>query len=350
MSLYDSFVKPVAFQFDAEWVHEKAMAMIGRGLFRARPFADPRLEQNLFGVKFSNPIGLAAGFDKNAVALNQWQKLGFGAVECGTVTNLAQPGNERPRLFRLPAEEGLINRMGFNNDGAAEVALRIAKSGPGIPLGINLGKSKITPVERAAEDYRESYRALHTFGQYFVVNVSSPNTPGLRELQDKAALTEILRAIQEVDSDRPLFVKVAPDLERSALDELLTVAIDSKLTGIIATNTTIDRSMLTKDPGQAGGLSGRPVRARSNEMLAYLARNAPQDMVLIGVGGIFTAEDLYQKIRLGAHLCQVYTGWVYGGPQMIPTVLEGLVCLMERDGVKNLSELRCTGLKYDQEI
>jgi dihydroorotate dehydrogenase len=212
-------------------------------------------------------------------------------------------------------------------------------------LGINLGKSKITPLEEAARDYQESFRLLHKLGGYFVVNVSSPNTPGLRTLQDKSALTEILAALREVDATRPMFVKVAPDLELAALDEVLEVAVEANLTGLIATNTTIARDMLRVDPNQIGGLSGQPVREKSNATLRHLAGHAPKEMILIGVGGIMSGADLYEKIRLGAHLCQVYTGWIYGGPGMIPQTLREFVSLMERDGVKSLGELRGSALR-----
>lgn len=344
VSLYRSLLRPMAFRMDPETVHERAMGLLSRGLIHARSFSDSRLEQDLFSVHFPNPLGLAAGFDKNAVALDHWHKLGFGYVECGTITYHAQPGNPKPRMFRLPEEKGLINRLGFNNDGASALADRIAKAHPQIPVGINLGKSKITELADAAKDYQESFRLLHTYGAYFVVNVSSPNTPGLRSLQERSALTDILQALREIDKTRPLFVKVAPDLELAALDELLEVAVEAKLTGLIATNTTIARDMLALDPGQTGGLSGLPLKAKANQVLAHLARQAPKEMVLIGVGGIMTAEDLYEKIRLGAHLCQLYTGWIYGGPGLIPDLLEGLIGLMERDGIRSLSELRASGL------
>ena len=320
------------------------MKLLEHGFVRARPFADPRLSQSLFGVGFPNPIGLAAGFDKNGLALNHWHRLGFGHVECGTITFHAQPGNPRPRMFRLPAENGLINRLGFNNEGAQAISERLGSARSQLPVGINLGKSKITELADAATDYQESFRLLHRLGQYFVVNVSSPNTPGLRSLQEKGALTEILAALREVDATRPLFVKVSPDLEFSALDELLEVAVSANLTGLIATNTTISRAMLTHDPEEAGGLSGSPLFAKSNMVLSHLARQAPEEMVLIGVGGIFSADDLYEKIRLGAHLCQLYTGWIYGGPQLVPRLLAGLVTRMDREGIKTLDELRGSGL------
>lgn len=344
MSLYDSVVRPLAFKVDPETVHEMAMRALQKGVFKARAVADPRLVQTYFGVTYPNPIGLAAGFDKNAVALDYWHQLGFGYVECGTITHKPQPGNDRPRLFRLPESQALINRMGFNNEGARVAAGRLASSRPQLPVGVNLGKSKVTPLEDAAKDYQESFRLLRPFGQYFVVNVSSPNTPGLRTLQEKGPLREIFAAIREVDAEKPLFVKVAPDLEWSALDDVIEVAAEAGLTGMIATNTTIARDMLPKDPNEGGGLSGKPVREKSNQVLAHIARHAPKSMILMGVGGIFTGDDVYEKIRLGAHLTQLYTGWIYGGPQMIPTCLERLVALLDRDGVKSLDELRGTGL------
>lgn len=344
MSLYDSILRPLAFNFEPEWVHEKALAAIEKGVFRARPFENSRLHQSHFGVNFANPLGLAAGFDKNGVALDQWGNLGFGYVEMGTVTFHPQPGNERPRMFRLPEDEGLINRLGFNNHGAQKAAIRIGGANPTVPVGINLGKSKITPIEDAARDYQESYRLLHRLGDYFVVNVSSPNTPGLRTLQDKAPLLEIFSALREVDATRPMFVKVAPDLEWSALDDVLSVASEAKLTGIVATNTTTSRDGLTRDPGQEGGLSGRPLREKSNAVLKYIATHSDKELILIGVGGILNADDLLTKIKLGAHLCQVYTGWIYAGPHMLPDIMSDLIGLMDRDGVNLLSEYRGVGL------
>ncbi len=344
MSLYEKVIRPLAFNVDPERAHELAMSMLQRGVFKARSFQDPRLEQTLFGVKFPNPVGLAAGFDKNALALTYWHQLGFGFVECGTVTYHAQPGNPKPRMFRLPADMGLINRLGFNNEGARTVATRLASSKSQVPVGVNLGKSKIAELADAPKDYQESFRLLHSFGDYFVVNVSSPNTPGLRTLQEKGPLLEILAALREIDAERPLFVKVAPDLEPTALDDVIEVAHTAKLTGLIATNTTIAREGLTIDPGEAGGLSGLPLYNRSNGTLAHVARQCDPSMILIGVGGIMNGQHVYDKIRLGAHLCQLYTGWIYGGPHMIPDILEQLVVLMQRDGVKSLDELRRTGL------
>jgi dihydroorotate dehydrogenase len=318
--------------------------MLAKGLISGPTVIDPRLRQTLFGIDFPNPLGLAAGFDKNGIAIAQWPKLGFGFVEVGTVTFHAQPGNEKPRMFRVPADQGLINRLGFNNRGAAALADRLAHTTSKVPLGINLGKSKITELDQAAGDYRSSYELLHGFGDYFVVNVSSPNTPGLRQLQDKAALAEIVQAIRSVDPTRPLFIKIAPDLEWPAIDEVIQLAIDERLTGIIATNTTIARDMLSHDPQQTGGLSGRPVTEKSNAVLAHVSRNAPKEMILIGVGGIMNGDDLVTKISLGAHLCQVYTGWIYGGPTFAYEVLSKLVDTMQERGMRSLDELRGSNL------
>ena len=340
MGLYERVIRPLAFRGDPESVHDAAMRAIRLGLLRTERFADPRLECERFGVRFPNPVGLAAGFDKNGVALDQWSRFGFGFVEAGTVTFHAQPGNPKPRMFRVPDSQGLINRMGFNNAGAAALAARLTPL-PN-PLGINLGKSKISEIKDAPEDYAASFRLLHTMGDYFVVNVSSPNTPGLRSLQDAGALREILAAMREVDATRPLFVKVAPDLGFQALDELVEVAVAAKLTGLVATNTTISREMLSKDPGETGGLSGKPVREMADATLAHLYRSCPREMVLIGVGGILDGDDAYRKILLGAHLVQLYTGWIYGGPALVPRINRRIVELLVRDGFGTLDEARGT--------
>lgn len=349
VDLYASLLRPLAFKMDPERAHNLAMKLIQQGLIPGRSTPLEKDPVELFGVLFPNRIGLAAGLDKNAIALNQWHKFGFGYVEIGTITWHPQTGNEKPRMFRLPSDKALINRMGFNNHGAIAVAERLSRSSSLIPVGINLGKSKITPLEEAHEDYKKSYEVLQGFGDYFVVNVSSPNTPGLRSLQDGDSLRRIFLTLREVNDKRPLFVKVAPDLEDEAIDDVLRVAVEANLTGIIATNTTIRRDML---PGlaeptgrhisnsllgggltgtnginrnitahQQGGLSGAPLLARSNEVLARLKSDAPEGLVLIGVGGIFTAEDYQSKRQLGADLVQLYTGWIYGGPGLVPRLL-----------------------------
>ncbi len=333
-------LRPLMFQIDAEEAHNMGMAAIQSGFVRVPRFSHPSLEQTLFGVKFENPVGLAAGFDKSAVAVDQWEDLGFGFVEVGTVTYHAQPGNPKPRLFRIPEEQAVINRFGFNNEGAARIADRLKLASPRIPLGINLGKSKVTPVEDAAGDYAGSYGLLHGMGDYFVVNVSSPNTPGLRGLQEKGPLMDIFNGLKAVDPARPMFVKVAPDLSTTELHDVLDVVHEQKLTGIIATNTTIRRDMLRHDPHQAGGLSGKPVRSLSDQMLEEIARSSNPEMIIIGVGGVFSGEDVVRKIELGAHLVQVYTGWIYGGPMMVPDSLRCLAKEIEKRGMRSVAELR----------
>jgi dihydroorotate dehydrogenase len=345
VDFYKTVLRPLLFQMDPETVHEYGLKMARKGLIKEHRNIDyTALEQEFFGAKFKNPLGLAAGFDKNAVAVGQWESAGFGFVEVGTVTFHAQEGNPKPRLFRLPDDQALINRLGFNNTGAAQMVENLAAARCNIPYGINVGKSYITPVENAADDYKMTFETLRGFGNYFTVNVSSPNTPGLRSLQEKDKLTEVLTAVREVAPVVPLFVKIAPDLELTAVDEVIEVAFDMRLTGIIATNTTISRVGLNTPTQEAGGLSGRPLRALSDGILAHLAKALDERMVLIGVGGIFTGEDLFRKISLGAHLCQVYTGWVYGGPNMVVDTLADLVGLMEQRGFKDLKALRGSGL------
>jgi dihydroorotate dehydrogenase len=308
---------------EPERAHHMAMSLLTSGLAPKTPLP-PGNEVEVFGVTFPSPVGLAAGFDKDGVALNHWKDLGFGFIEVGTVTQHAQPGNSKPRLFRLPEEKALINRMGFNNAGADALAKRLEKAAPGIPLGINIGKSKVTELEDAPEDYAYSYKLLKDWGDYFVVNVSSPNTPGLRELQDKDALTRILWRLKEIDSQKPLFVKISPDMTEGQLDDVVETSIDFGLTGIVATNTTIQRDMLPSDPNQTGGLSGAPVKSLSDQTLEYLANKADGNLTLIGVGGIMSAADAQHKLDLGASLVQLYSGFVYGGPGFAAEVTAGL--------------------------
>lgn len=291
--------------------------------------ADPRLAKTVFGVRFPSPVGLAAGFDKNAIALAAWEALGFGFAEIGTVTARSQPGNPKPRLFRLPELEGIINRLGFNNEGAEVVADRLCalrQSGgwPRIPVGVNLGKSKVTPLEKAPDDYIESFQRLKPFGDYFVLNVSSPNTPGLRKLQDKASLEELLSAVQAVNTTRlPLLLKIAPDLEWGAIEEILALVEAHDLAGLIATNTTIDHSRVPMEKRQQGGLSGQPLKMRALEVLRFItARTA---LPVIGVGGIAGADDAKARFDAGAALVQIYTGLIYEGPGMVRSILQSLV-------------------------
>lgn len=312
-AIYES-IRPLLFRCDAEKVHHLAMSAIAKGFMRGTPYNNPSLEKSFFGVTFPNPVGLAAGFDKDGLALNQWKSFGFGFIEVGTVTRHPQAGNPKPRLFRLPEHKAVINRMGFNNAGADALLARLQTAQPGIPLGINIGKSKITPLEEAHEDYAYSFRLLREHGDYFAVNVSSPNTEGLRSLQDKDSLTKIISEIKAIDDQKPLFVKIAPDLTESALDEILQVVSDLKLTGLIATNTTISRDMLPKDPQIPGGLSGAPVKEKSLAVLKFLKSNAPPTLHLIGVGGILNPLDALERLESGADLIQIYSGWIYNRP------------------------------------
>lgn len=324
MSLYSTILRPLLFRLDAEQAHHLALAMLGslpptliRFLLSARPPPAPR---DVFALRFPNPVGLAAGMDKNATALCGWEALGFGFVEIGTVTAHAQPGNPVPRLFRYPAHQALINRMGFNNDGADAIAERLRRlkdSGrwPIIPVGVNLGKSKITELADAPQDYVTSFRKLLPFGDYFVVNVSSPNTPGLRGLQDRAALTGIVRTLKDADATKPLLVKIAPDLEEPGLREIAELANGEGVAGLIATNTTLDHSPIPAPQDQTGGLSGAPLRNRSTAVLQTLRRHT--DLPLIGSGGVIDASAAKEKFDAGASLVQIYTGFVYHGPRLI---------------------------------
>jgi dihydroorotate dehydrogenase len=309
----------------------------------------PELPVELFGLKFPNPVGLAAGMDKHGAAVPAWAAMGFGFTELGAATWHAQPGNPLPRVFRAITEEAIVNRMGFNNPGAAAIAEKIVewrKLGrwPDHPVGINLGKSKITPLEKAAEDYANSFRLLQSHLDFFVVNVSSPNTPNLRQLQDKSALDEIFAALQEVSgSQKPILVKVAPDLSFEALDEILELVGPRQIAGIVATNTTISRPSssnptVQKIYAEAGGLSGKPVRARSTEVVRHLYRQTKGKLPIIGVGGIFNAADAWEKIAAGASLIQIYTGLVYEGPGITRQIVSGLKARLKASGISKLSE------------
>jgi len=331
-SLYDHLLRPLFFRFDAESVHHFAIGALAQlSRFPIHPAHDPKLARTVFGLDFPNPVGLAAGFDKNGVVLPAWQALGFGFVEAGTITALAQPGNPKPRIFRYPEAQALINRMGFNNDGAEVVAARLeALQGmgrwPTIPIGINLGKSKVTPLEEATSDYLRSFERLFTLGDYFVLNVSSPNTPGLRTLQGKAELDELLGAVQKANRARPqskpLLLKIAPDLEESQIEEILELVTTHQLAGLIATNTTLDHSAVAGSGDETGGLSGRPLRQRSTEIVRFIT--ARTSLPVIAVGGIFTADDALEKLDAGAALVQLYTGFVYRGPALIREICAAL--------------------------
>ncbi|MGK7886883.1 MAG: quinone-dependent dihydroorotate dehydrogenase [Crocosphaera sp.] len=315
-------------------------------------FEDDRLQQNLWGLTFKNPVGLAAGCDKDGLGAGIWDHLGFGFAEIGAVTLHAQPGNPKPRLFRLPQDKGALNRLGANNQGAETITQTLAQTWQRqprqIPIGINLCKSKITPLDQAATDYVGSFRYLVDYADYFVVNVSSPNTPGLRSLQAGEQLNVILHELQGVNQQKkPLFVKISPDLNWDAIKLIIDLAKTYELAGIIATNTTIKRDglktkMLTKTGNpieeEAGGISGQPVRKRSTEVIKFIYEETQGSLPIIGVGGIFTAEDAWEKITAGASLLQLYTGWIYGGPWCIPDIAQGLIKQLEKYKLSHISQ------------
>ncbi len=332
-SLYKEIVRPFLFLADPEAVHHVAMAALNAAGPLLAQFAakhDPRLARTVFGVTFPNPVGLAAGFDKNAVALPAWAALGFGFAEVGTITARGQPGNPKPRIFRVPECSAIINRLGFNNDGCDAVASRLQRlreSGrwPRIPVGINLGKSKVAPLQEATADYLLSFERLKNLGDYFVLNVSSPNTPGLRQLQDRAALNELLGTIQGRNTGRrPLLLKIAPDLEWVAIEEILALVEEHELAGIIATNTTIDHSSVPANRSpQQGGLSGWPLQQRSTDIVRFIAERT--EVPVIAVGGIFDAASAQAKFDAGAALVQLYTGFIYEGPGLVGKICRALL-------------------------
>ncbi len=379
---YRQLLRPFLFQglkVDPEWLHLRALGSLAwltadtaNGAYTAvrhpmqcwltqhTHYPDRRLGQTLWHCDFANPLGLAAGFDKDGTAALAWPLLGFGFAELGTVTFHAQAGNPRPRLFRLPEDGAVLNRMGFNNGGAAALADRLQQywrqSPPVIPMGINLGKSKITPLDQAVEDYVSSFKLLRDLGQYFVVNVSSPNTPGLRSLQTQAQLSPILAALQaENPGGKPILVKIAPDLEWDEIAAIVDLAMTHQLAGIIATNTTIQRQGLktqtllrTGQPvaAEAGGISGAPLRERATAVVRFIYRHSQGRLPIVGVGGIFTAEDAWERITAGASLLQVYTGWVYEGPMMVRRVLAGLAAQLEAHGLDTITD--AVGIESDR--
>jgi len=326
MKSYPALIRPLLFRLSPESAHHftlQTLTAFGRSeaLLRILFGPAPRWPVSSFGLRFRNPVGLAAGMDKNAVALAAWEAVGFGFIEIGTVTRHPQPGNPHPRLYRYPQQQALINRMGFNNDGAEAVAKRLShqrKIGkwPKIPIGINLGKSKVTPNAEAAADYAESYRLLEEFGDYFVVNISSPNTPGLRDLHAVEALEEVIEAIKSVASTpKPVLVKISPDQQADDLVAVTKLAERKNLAGLIATNTTLDHAAIPSGADQQGGLSGYPLEHRSTEVLRAVRHETK--LPIIGSGGIMSAEAARAKQRAGANLVQLYTGFVYRGPKLI---------------------------------
>ncbi len=343
-------LRDLLFHFPPEEVHYFSMSMLHKAcsippikniISKNFSFDHPTLEKELFGLHFKNPVGLGAGFDKNAVYLNELEALGFGFVEIGTVTPKAQPGNEQPRVFRLPKDKALINRMGFNNEGAIAVRERLEKwnSSPSsaahhpMIIGGNIGKNKITPNEDAWKDYKICFSELFDVADYFVVNVSSPNTPGLRELQEKESLRKILSHIQNINQSKPkpkpLLLKIAPDLTKEQLDDIVALSFEIKLDGLVATNTTLSRENLATQNveliNQQGGLSGKPLTVRSTEVVEYLSQQTKSQIPIMASGGIFTGEDAKEKLNAGASLVQVWTGFIYEGPMIVKNICKSLV-------------------------
>jgi dihydroorotate dehydrogenase len=342
-AMYKRLFRPLLFKLSPEKAHNFTFGMI-RFLFQI-PFArtifyglynvtHPKLEREVFGLKFKNPVGLAAGFDKDGKLFNQLGFMGFGFIEVGTVTPKSQPGNPKPRLFRLSQDEALINRMGFNNNGVESLRKRLKSKYAAVVIGGNIGKNKDTPNERAAEDYLACFEALYDVVDYFAVNVSSPNTPNLRALQDKEPLTQLLFALKDANRkklrEKPILLKIAPDLTNEQLDDIIDIVKTTHIDGLIATNTTIFRENLTTEPAAiseigAGGLSGKPLKTRSTEIIRYLHQKSKGAFPIIGVGGIHSAEDALEKLEAGASLVQLYTGFIYEGPQIVKRINKKII-------------------------
>ena len=358
--VYRSLLRPILFRLPPETAHHLALHSLVflqpkfMHDFATRRFS-PRAqcEVRRFGLSFQNPVGLAAGFDKDGIALRSLAALGFGFIEAGTVTRYPQPGNPQPRLFRLPMDQALINRAGFNNEGAAAFVQRVSANRPNCVLGVSIGKSKITPIENATEDYLASFESVYPVADYVAINVSSPNTPQLRQLQQANELTSLLTALQTRNHElqlqhnkptlMPLLVKLSPDLDRKELEIVVDVIVRLKIDGVIATNTTVARENLITPQRQVveygeGGLSGLPLRHRSTEMLAQLYQMTGGTLPLVGVGGIFTAHDAWEKVCAGASLVQLYTGFIYQGPEIVRQINDGLAEILKREGFKTLDE------------
>jgi dihydroorotate dehydrogenase len=330
---YERFVRTLLFSLDAETAHHFTIDSLrlashsDLALRTLKSFQPPSKPRTLFGLKFRNPIGLAAGLDKNGVALRAWEALGFGFIEIGTVTGRAQPGNPKPRIFRLPEQQALINRLGFNNDGADAIAqrlraLRESRRWPAVPVGINIGKSRVTPLEHATDDYLYSFRLLRDFADYITLNISSPNTPGLRELQEPQKLSQLLSAIgnEAGPASKPVMVKISPDLSADELGAILVVCEKNGVAGIIASNTTLDHSSVPPEFDQEGGLSGTPLLRRSTALVREIvARSA---LPVIASGGICDADSAREKFQAGAQLLQLYTGLVYRGPRLLREIMD----------------------------
>lgn len=332
-AMYKSILRPILFKSDPEEIHHFTFSSVRR-LFKVPgskniikklyQVNDTRLEREVFGLKFKNPVGLAAGFDKDAKLYKELSHFGFGFIEIGTVTPKPQPGNPKKRLFRLKEDQAIINRMGFNNGGVAEAVVRLQKN-KNVLIGGNIGKNKVTPNDEAVNDYILCFNALFSVVDYFVVNVSSPNTPGLRELQDKEPLTKLLATLQDLNAQKekrkPILLKIAPDLTKDQLLDIIDIVATTKIDGVIATNTTISREGLTSvNKEEIGGLSGKPLTKRSTEVIRFLSERSDKAFPIIGVGGIHSAQDALEKIEAGASLVQLYTGFIYEGPQLIKDI------------------------------
>lgn len=336
--MYKLIIRPILFCFDPEKVHYFTFSIIRfinriplvSGIIKfIYSVEHAKLERELFGLKFSNPVGLAAGFDKDAKLFNELSNFGFGFIEIGTLTPKPQPGNPKKRLFRLKSDAAIINRMGFNNGGVIEAVERLKKN-KGVLIGGNIGKNKLTPNENAVDDYKISFNALFDFVDYFVVNVSSPNTPNLRALQDKEPLTKLLKVLKvensKKDAQKPILLKIAPDLTDSQLLDIIDIVAETKIDGVIATNTTISREgLISENKKETGGLSGKPISNRSTEVIRFLAEKSNKAFPIIGVGGIHSAKDALDKIEAGADLIQLYTGFIYEGPKLIKEINKALI-------------------------
>lgn len=332
--MYKSLIRPFLFKFDPEKVHHFTFYILQKFPFLPRvflpaPLEDPRLETEVFGLKFKNPVGLAAGFDKDAKMFRELSDLGFGFIEIGTLTPKAQDGNPKKRLFRLLEDAAIINRMGFNN-GGVDAAVERLKNNKNVLIGGNIGKNKVTPNEEAVNDYILCFEKLFPVVDYFVVNVSSPNTPNLRELQDKEPLTKLLGTLQQLnikkEKPKPVLLKIAPDLSDDQLLDIIDIVKETQIAGVIATNTTLSRENLrSENQGESGGLSGKPLTKRSTEVIRFLSDRSNKAFPIIGVGGIHTAEDALEKLEAGASLVQLYTGFIYEGPALIKEINEKIL-------------------------
>jgi dihydroorotate dehydrogenase len=340
--MYLQFIRPILFKLSPEAAHNIAIVSLAManylpglmGLLRKTGAkSKPAHSREVFGIKFPHPVGLAAGLDKNAQAFDALGALGFAFVEIGTITPQGQPGNPKPRLFRLPPDGALLNRMGFNNNGVRQAVQKLAAKRTKVIIGGNIGKNKVTPNDKAVRDYEFCFDELYPYVDYFVVNISSPNTPNLRELQDKEPLAKLLTKLMELNSlkprKKPILLKIAPDLTNGQLDDIIDIVTQTGIAGIVATNTTVSRDKLTLSPETveamgAGGISGKPVKDRSTEVIRYISNKTNGTLPIIGVGGIFTAEDAKEKLDAGASLVQIYTGFIYKGPGLIQEILDGL--------------------------